>query len=194
MIQIKPDALLDEHQKRVIFKIQEHTVPLGITLTVTRGHSTPLEQLNTIERLARKNKCLFTDFIPGDIHTRVKVWRSGKQFEAYAWAQTLSSLLFKDFIINGPFQFTCLEHYIRSTGEDMFLKIINPSPHIKALDDPNPCPLDFSSKIDRDMKTERVDIHLVTDIMVKAQAAGAGIRFIKPEPRNGCVHVDLDRS
>jgi len=193
MIQILPEAILDDRQKRVIFAVQEHTVTAGVTLTVTRGHSTPVEQLKTIERYARDMNCLFSEFVPGNVHDKTTVWRGGKELQAYCWQQTWSALLFRGVIINPPLAAVCLEHYVNASGVDMNGQIIYPSPHIKDVNDPQPCPIDFSARVDRGTKAERVDIKLVTEILTKAKAAGAGIRFIKPEPRNVCVHCDLEK-
>jgi hypothetical protein len=193
MIQILPGVKLDDLQRRVIEKITPYTDADGIMLSVTRGHSTPLEQLAMIERKARENGCLFTEFIPEDLHTMVTVYRDSRELKAYAWAQTLSALLMKGIVINPPLTFTCLEHYIRPTSEDMYLKLMHPSPHIKALDDPEPCPIDFSARVDRLLPTERESISLVVSIMQEAKRGGAGIRFIKPEPKNVCVHIDIDK-
>lgn len=185
MIFILPGVVLDDKQKKVIFAIQDVTTMEGVALTVTRGHSTPAQQLSTIEDYARKNNCLFTEFIPGDATATIKLWRGGQEIIVYAWQQTWSMLLFKGIVVNPPFKATCLEHYIRPSGEDMFMKMIDASPHTTSD------PIDFSAKIDRGMTTEKEDIDVVEGILKKAQANGSGIRFIKPEPKNVCVHIDL---
>lgn len=194
MIAILPEASLDDRQRRVIAAVEPHAVEAGVTLTVTRGHSTPKSQLHTIWKLAEANNCVFSEFVADNVHDQALVWRDGKRIQVYYWAQTLSALLVRNVIVNPPLAFVCLEHYIRAeTGEDMFGQIIYPSPHIKDLDDPNPCPIDFSARVDRMTRTDRVDLALVTEILTKAKAAGAGIRFIKPEPKNVCVHCDLEK-
>lgn len=187
MIHILPGAKLDDKQKRVIYRIQEHTTASAVTLTVTRGHSSPEEQLRKIESAALDNDCLFTEFAHDDLHAKVRVWRDGRELNAYAWQQTWSALLLKGYIINPPLTAVCLEHYIRASGEDMYMKSMDPSPHIKSD------PIDFSGRIDRGMPTERVSLEQVTEILLKAKDSGAGIRYIKPEPKNVCVHIDLEK-
>ena len=201
MIHILTGAVLDDHQKRVVYRIQEHTVPAGVTLTVTRGHSSPGAQLKYIERLAREHNCLFSEFVPGNLHDQTRIWRGGKELQVYLWQQSWSALLMKGIVVNPPLAAVCLEHYIRPTSEDMFMKIMYASPHIKELPtaeqikdgDFVPCPIDFSARIDRGTNAERVDLNGVVEILTTAKKAGAGIRFIKPEPQNVCVHIDLEK-
>lgn len=186
MIRIKPGADLDDKQKRVIARIQPFTASAAVTLTVTRGHDSPLGQLATIEDYARRHDCLFLEFRPGELYEKHTVWLDGKQKEVYLWQQTWSMLLHKGVIINPPLAAECLFDYF-APGRNKKGEIILPSPHI--LSDP----LDFSGRVDRHMKTERVDIALVAAILTKAKNAGAGIRAIKPEPANVCVHIDLEK-
>jgi hypothetical protein len=194
MITILPEAILDDRQRKIIAAVEPYAVEAGVTLTVTRGHSSPVRQLKTIENAARDNDCLFSEFISGDPHAVVSVWRGGKEQQFYAWQQTWSALLFKGIIINPPLAAVCLEHYVNAAGVDMMGQIIYPSPHIKELDDPKPCPIDFSARVDRLTRTDRKDIALVTKILTKAKDAGVGIRFIKPEPKNVCVHCDTENT
>ena len=201
MINILPGAVLDERQRSIIAAVDPHAEAEGVALTVTRGHSSPLEQLAMIERKARENNCLFKEFVSENLNDQALIWRDGKQMQAYLWQQSWSALLLKGIVINPPLAAVCLEHYIRPSSEDMYMKIMYPSPHIKEVPTPDqikrgeytPCPIDFSARVDRGTKAERVDIKLVTEILTKAKAAGAGIRFIKPEPRNVCVHCDLEK-
>jgi len=193
MINTLPEAVLDDKQRKIIAAVDPHALAAGVTLTVTRGHSTPIKQLKTIETAARANECLFSEFVPGNVHDQTRIWRGGKEMQAYLWQQTWSALLIKGIVINPPLAAICLEHYHRPNNEDMFGQIIYPSPHIKELDNPLPCPIDFSARVDRLTRTERTDIALVTEILTKAKDAGAGIRFIKPEPKNVCVHCDTEK-
>ena len=186
MIEILPGVELDKKQERVIFAVQDHTIDAGVTLTVTRGHSSPLEQLKIIDAKAQIENCKFSEFVPGNLHDKVEIWRAGQPIQAYRWQQTWSMLLQRGQVVNPPLAAVCLEHYVRYGGEDMFGKIIYPSPHI--ISDA----VDFSARVDRGMSTEKKDIVLVTTILLAAQKAGAGIRFVKPEPRNMCVHIDLE--
>jgi hypothetical protein len=192
MIEILPGVELDDRQRKVIFLVQEHTLAENVTLTVTRGHSTPLQQLKIIERKAGANDCMFSEFVPGNLHDKTGVWRNGQEVQVYLWQQTWSMLLLRGEVVNPPLAAVCLEHYIRPGDEDMHGKLMYPSPHIKDLYDPAPCPLDFSGLIDRGMGTQYKDLARVARILEKAKAADCGIRFIKIEPKNNCAHCDLE--
>ncbi len=203
MIHIKPGAILDDHQKQVLLNIQPHTV--GFTLLVTRGHSSPLDQLRTIEQFAHAHTCLFSEFIHDNLHDKTKVWIRGEEKEVYLWQQTWSMLLHLYWMskglrgakVNSPFAAECLFDYV-ADGRNKKGEIIQPSPHIKELTDPKPCPIDFSQRINGrivngDMIGGTPDIHAVAGIMEKAKSAGAGIRNITVEPANGCVHIDIEK-
>ena len=216
MINIFPSAVIDEKQKEVIYKVQEQTYKFGVTLTVTRGHSSALEQLKTVEDFAKESNCLFPEFLSGNLKDTRVVWRDGHAINAYLWQQSWAMLLLKYTLSNGkqgkvvnpPASAVCLEHYIRPNCEDMYMKVIHVSPHIEGRTDKATdfqkinykldsdkitfFPIDFSARVDREMKTERIDIPLVIKILTAAKADGAGIRFIKPEPANVCVHVDTE--
>lgn len=193
MIDILPGAVLDDSQKRIIFRVQEHTIAEGVTLTVTRGHSTPLEQLKKIEREAKEEDCMFTEFRPGNLHDKTGIWRGGKEVQVYLWQQTWSMLLLRGVVINPPLAAVCLEHYIRPSGQDMYGEIMTASPHIKELDDPEPCPIDWSARVNRNTTIERIDPETVARILLAAKKAGAGIRYVKIEPYNVCVHTDTEK-
>jgi len=166
---------LDEKQKRVIENIEPYT--LGMDLICTRGHSTPGEQLDTIEKLAANNKVHFPEFQSGNLEEIIDIPDVGK---GYRWQRTHSHLLNIGVIVNPPLECTILEDYIRPNGENMKGETMQPSPHITSD------PIDFSSRVNG---VPHLD--LVVSIMTRAKAAGAGIRYIKPEPKNGCVHVDI---
>jgi len=192
MILILPEAVIDEKQKAVIFRIQDFTTAENVTLTVTRGHSSPYDQLAIIEKYAKQHNCLFEEFQPGVLADKLDVWIDGEQKSVYPWQQTWSMLLHlyslnggkRGALVNPPMIAECLFDYIvgdhNKKGE-----LIQPSPHIVSD------PIDFSGRVDRGLKTERVDIPLVTKILERAKAGGAGIRGIKPEVGNCCVHTDL---
>lgn len=181
MITIRPGAVLDEKQQRVIYKIQQHT--LGHMLTVTRGHSTPLEQLQTIADFALRHNVRFHEFdaenfAPEDLHRTVEI--DGQH--RYCWQQTWSRLLHLGIVVNPPLVAECLEDYINDQGYNRKGESIQPSPHI--LSDP----IDFSARIDGAPNMPKV-----IELLTTAMNNGAGIRFVKPEPKNGCVHIDLER-
>jgi len=173
------DATLDGNQIEVIARIEPFT--LGMDVEVTRGHSSAQQQLATIEKFARGGKCLFPEFIPGGpVDVKKDIPGVGL---VYHWQRTASRLLHIGIIVNGPARFICLEDYMRPTGEQMKGKFIEASTHITGESN-GMWPLDFSQRVNG-----IPNITLVEKIMIKAQAAGAGIQFIKVEVKNGCVHV-----
>lgn len=182
MITIRKTAVLDERQKKVIKAIEPFTT--GMDMEVTRGHDTPRGQLQTIAKYARQNGVYFPEFSPDivDIGLIVDIPIVGR---VRTWERVWSKLLSIGVIINPPLAGKCLFPYVRASGESMLGKMIDPSPHIKELDDPKPCPIDFSAKVNGIS-----NIKLATQILNKAKDAGAGIRFVKPEIRNACVHCD----
>jgi len=183
MITKKEGAVFDGNQIEVLARIEQFTT--GLELTATRGHSTPQEQLATLEKYARANKVLHQEFMPGapvDVKTNVP----GVGL-VYHWQRTISRLLHIGVVVNGPARFICLEDYTRPTGEQMKGKIIEASAHITGESN-GLYPIDFSQKVNG-----TPNITLVESIMIKAKAAGAGIRFIKVEVKNGCVHIGTEK-
>jgi len=165
MIRIRNGAILDQKQRAVLDRIGFYTDTL--ILEVTRGHSTPIEQLGTITKLAADNGVKRPEFVVGDLHTKVTI--DGK--ELYTWQRTWSWLLHIGVIVNPPLIAECVEEYNGEKG-----RVINPSPHI--LSDP----IDFSGGD---------DIDRVYDVLSRAKSGNVGIRNLKLERVNHCVHVDL---
>lgn len=182
MIKIRESAILDDRQRKVIKAIEPFTT--GLDMEVTRGHDTPHGQLQTIAKYARQNGLYFPEFSTDveDLAMTVEIPTVGR---VRTWERMWSKLLNIGVIINPPMPGKVLFPYARPSGDQMLGKMIDPSPHIKALDDPKPCPIDFSAKVNG-----VPNIHLATQIMSKAKDAGAGIRKIVPEIKNGCVHID----
>jgi hypothetical protein len=193
MIAIRQGAILDKAQKKIISNIEPFTT--GLDMEVTRGHSTPREQLETIAKLATENGVFFPEFDSAvkDMETIIDIPTVGR---VYTWARTVSKLLNIGVVVNPPIRMICLFPYERPSGEQMMGKGINPSPHIKPVptdeevDEGNydPCPIDFSAKVNGIS-----NLLLARQIMVRAMAAGAGIKFVKPEPKNGCIHNDTEK-
>lgn len=186
MITIRESAILDDNQKKIIFNVQPFTV--GLDMEVTRGHDTPRGQLQTIAKYAKQNGVYFPEFDPEieDIGAIVDIPTVGR---VKTWERTWGKLLNIGVIINPPQTGTCYFPYVRPSGEQMLGKTIDPSPHIKPLNDPNPCPIDWSIKVNG-----VANIVLAQKILNKAKEAGAGIRKIVPESRNGCIHTDTNIS
>ena len=189
---------LDAWQNSVLDAIEPFTD--GCTLTVTRGRDSQENQLATIEAFARKNQCLYSEFQHGNINEKIKIWHDTQEIEVFRWQRTICALLMKGFKINGPLPYVCLEHYVRPTGEQMYGKVMSPSPHIVGysfLATPTvPAvtvfPIDFSQKYMLG-GNEVVDINFVAGKLSDAQKAGAPIRGITVEVKNGCVHTDTSR-
>ena len=116
MIHIRKGAHLDDKQKRVIYNINPFTIAMNIE--VTRGHSTPMEQLNIIEQYAIEQNCLFSEYQPEALHDKLDMWIDGALRSVYRWQQTWSMLLHKGVIINPPLAAECLFSYINSAGVD----------------------------------------------------------------------------
>ena len=180
MVEIKKNAVLDGNQKEIITRI---ALACGDDrLTVTRGHSTPQEQLSLIHRFAVANECVFPEFIPnGPIDLKVELSGVGL---VYHWQRTWSRLLHMGVVVNPPHTAICLEEYTRPSGEQMKGKLIDESAHI--VGQKNGCfPLDFSARVNG-----KINFARVRDVLEKAKAAGAGIKEIKLERGNTCVHID----
>lgn len=197
---MNPKGVFDDNQKKIIAGLADYTD--GHTIYITRGHSSPLGQLRTIEAYARDNKCLMTEFVHDDLHSMTDIWVDGVKKHVYTWQQTHSMLLHLYYTsgekrgakINPPFACECLFDYV-ADGRNKKGEIIKPSPHIKLLDDPKPCPIDASQRIDGQvvdgvMVGGTPDIKTVSEIFNKAKAAGIGIQNVTIEIANGCVHGD----
>ena len=186
MINIRKDAVLDDHQKEVIDEIRPFT--LGYTLEVTRGHASPFEQLKIIMNYAQDNGISFPEFDVADVETQVIV--DDQDMQVYTWQRTWSKLLelytssghTKGALINPPQDAVCLYDYKRPNGESMKGKVIHASPHIVA----DPCPIDFSAKVDGIYNLDKV-----AHLMQNAMDGGASIASIQPEPANSCVHLNI---
>jgi hypothetical protein len=162
------------------------------TLTATRGHSLPIDQLHTLAGLATDNGIAFAEFNPTDVYERVNIIYAGKTLEAYAWWQTWVECLYKRIVVNPPLAASVPFAFGSHAAND----IIQASPHIVLLtEDPHihPCPVDWSQRINRGQANERVDLQHVADIISQAKANGAPINQIKIETVNGCVHMGLDK-
>jgi len=190
MITIREGVILDENQRKVLKNIEPFTT--GLDLEVTRGHDTPRGQLNTIAKYAKRNGVHFPEFDAGiaDLEEIVDIPTVGR---VMTWQRTWSKLLNIGVIINPPLPAVCLFPYMRPTGEQMQGKVIDQSPHIKKVPSAeeikagkfDPCAIDFSTKVNGVSS-----ISLTAKILNKAKDSGAGIRVVKLEPKNGCVHID----
>lgn len=180
MIEIKKNAVLDENQKEIISRIA--VVCGGNRLTVTRGHSLPQEQLNIIRRFAIGHGCLLPEFVKnGPVDLKTELAGIGL---VYHWQRTWSKLLHLGVVVNPPHTAICLEEYTRPSGENMKGKEIPESAHIAGQN--NRCwPIDFSARVNG-----AVNFAQVRDILEQARISGAGIRAVKVERGNTCVHVD----
>lgn len=178
MILKRAGAIFDDNQLAIIADIEPFSV--GMDLEATRGHSKPDEQLATIAKYAKIAKIKFPEFMPGN---PVDIKRDVPGFGLlYHWQRTWWTLLLNDFVINPPLDAVCKVGYIRSTGENMMDKIIKATSHITGEN--GSWPIDFSQKVNG-----FPNIKLVTDIMTRAMKSGVKISYIKPEPKNCCVHI-----
>jgi len=183
MIHKREGAKFDGNQIEVMARIEPFTT--GLNIEATRGHSTPQEQLETIEKYARQNKCLFPEFMPSaPVDIKKNIPGVGLVFH---WQRIWSKLLSIGIVVNPPEPAICLEDYTRPSGEQMKGKIIEASTHIFGENN-GMYPIDFSQKVNG-----IPNIGLVERIMVKAKAAGAGISFVKVEVNNGCVHIGTEK-
>lgn len=177
MIKIKPDAVIDDYQQSIINAIEPFTI--GNTYVVSRGHASPESQLAIIKDFAIRYNCLYPEFEDGNLYDQNIIIINSLAKTCFLWQRTWSKLLNIGIIINPPVVAEVLFTYIRN-GVDTKGKLINPSPHILSN------PIDFSAKIDGIPSLKGV-----VSMLKRAQTAGVGIRFIKPEPVNGCIHIDL---
>jgi hypothetical protein len=198
MIEIRATAVIDNHQRSIIDKIEPFILPENLICSVTRGHSSPQGQLDTIIKYATQWKITYPEFKVGQaINVQAFVDGYGS---IYWWQRVWSGLLqmFSDSNgkkgakINPPISAICIANYVVD-GVSKRGQVINPSPHIKALDDPKPCPIDFSGNIHdiNDPKYVHTDLNQVVKYLTNAKNAGVGIRNITVEPANNCCHIDI---
>lgn len=194
-ITIKPQASLDEWQIEVINSIEPFSTD-GV-YRVSRGHSSPLGQLQTITQYAKAVGGIldrYPEYDVNDVDSKIEVTPN---WVLYKWQRVWSELLRRFTLshgvdgakINPPRDAVCLFDYIRDDGTNMRGKIIHASPHVSALDtDPHvkPCPIDFSHYVDGTW-----DIDKVNKMVQRAKDGGCAIRNITVEHANGCVHLDL---
>jgi len=176
-ITIKPSANLDPYQLSVLKEIEPFSI--GHEYKVSRGHDTPIGQLRTIKNFAVRNNLLFDEFEDDNVYDKVLISIDGLSKSIFTWQRTWSTLLSKGFIINPPVAAEALYDYVRN-GVNKKGQLILPSPHILSN------PIDFSSRVDG-----IPNIAEVTIMLQHAKDGGAKIRYITPEVKNGCVHIDL---
>jgi hypothetical protein len=192
MIIRREGATFDEKQEKVLKDIEFFSV--GYTLTATRGHSSPLEQLRIIEYYAKQDGVLLKPFVRDDLYSKAVV--AGN--EVFLWQPTWSALLHlfhmskgrKGKKINPPLAAECLDDYVGSAGVNMKGKIIYPSPHI-AGGKSGMWPIDFSGRVTPTGGVELNSLDIVADVIHEAQLSGVPIKNITIEQGNNCVHVDL---
>jgi len=197
MIVRRDGAEFDTWQERVLEEIAFFTD--GYTLTATRGHSSPLDQLRIIEQYARQHDVLLKPFVKDDLYTRV--FDANENAEIYLWQHSWSALLNLYHItggekgkkINPPLAATCLRDYVNSAGVNQRGKTIVPSPHIAGGKN-GAWPIDFSGNILLADGSKMTSLDIVADIMHEAQLSGVAISNITREPGNNCVHIDLKRA
>ena len=182
----KPDAVIDEYQESVLSMIDAMFPNMG--LLVSRGHSTPLEQLGIIDHYSSGFQ--YPEFNPADVHEMAEVDYEGKSVSNYAWWRTWGECLHRGIIVNPPLAAMVPYDYFKGeVNQKGMLK--HASNHEIAADaDPSktPCPIDFSQKING-----LPDILKVYRCMEQAKAAGIPIEDIVIEHGNGCVHIDLKK-
>ena len=166
-VYVRPSAIITPSIQRVLDEIVPHTG--DVLVTVTSGFRGPSAQLQVIATYAKLNNVSFHGFDPGDPHKRITLPEHGR--EVYAWQPTWSRLLHLGVIINPPLAAECLEDYIRPSGENMKGKIIAGSPHGTGND--------FDCRLDPG----------VPDVLDRAKAAGAHIRYFLVERKNNALHV-----
>ena len=190
---------LDYWQNAGLDSIEPYTE--GYVVTVTRGHSLPIEQLNTIHKYAIANFDLaqFPEYEKGNLTDRTTL-EDGT--EVYLWQRVWSELLRifsatngkKGAKINPPLAAVCLFDYIVNNVNKKG-QIISPSPHIGDVNESpkvKPRPIDFSQKIVNESTGEKTaNIDLVASFMNEAKTNEVPIRNVTVEYANGCVHIDL---
>jgi hypothetical protein len=193
--------VLDEWQNEVLDQCEPFIH--DCTVTVTRGHSLPIDQLRIIEQYAENEHItsMLPEFRHDDLLGKVDIPGFGI---VYRWQRIWSQLLYMysttqrkhGALINPPYQAICLTDYIRADGTNMNGQLIYPSPHIVPMDENpkvKPCPIDVSAYavINGHREYAIVDIEAMFN---HAKISGAKIRSIQPEPANGCVHLNLEKA
>lgn len=196
MIARREGAVFDDYQAKVLSAIEFFTA--GYTVTATRGHSDPVEQLRVIEKYARADGVLLKPFAADNVYD--KVFDADEGEEIYLWQPAWSALLNlyhetrgeKGKKINPPLLAKCLRDYVNSAGVNQRGKLIAPSPHI-AGGRSGTWPIDFSGNILLADGSRMTSLDIVADIMHEAQLSGVAIANITKEVGNNCVHIDLKK-
>ena len=176
----KEDAVFDEIQEELLDDIEFFSA--GYTITATRGHSDPLEQLRLIERFAREDGVLLKSFVHDNLYDKIVV--DGE--EVYAWVPTWRLLLDRYHATNGK-QGKLINPPLAALYKG---RLIQPSPHIVGGKS-GIWPIDFSGKVKLRDGSEIHGLDIVADILHQAQKSGVRISNITKETGNNCAHADF---
>ncbi len=192
------EPVLDPYQLELLDLIEPHTE--GYVLTVTRGHSTPLDQLHAIAYYAMMRSIKFPEFDKDDLATMVDVDIDGRVRHAPRWLRTWGKELNIGLLINPPFAAAAPYDYIKN-GVNKKGQTIRQTTHVSGevvTPELTTWPIDFSGKIKKANGTLLVSVDLAARILAGAKAAidkahvegQPRIRGITIEHGNDCAHVD----
>lgn len=176
----KEGAVFDEIQEELLDEIEFFSD--GYTITASRGHSDPIDQLRLIERFAREDGVLLKPFARDILYNKTVV--DGE--EIYLWVPTWRALLNlyhetlgkKGKLINPP-----LAALYKG-------RLIQPSPHIVGGKS-GIWPIDFSGRVKLRDGSKIQGLEIVIDILHQAQRSGVRISNVTKEVGNNCAHADF---
>lgn len=145
---------------------------------ITSGYRSSRDQVEVILQLAKSNG-LYGNFTElrefKDSDPAVKFPFDSKE-QIYWWQRAWSKLLENGVIVNPPLMATCLYDYIRSSGENMKGKVLQPSNHSQGN------AVDLSAKEQMDEKVQRLE---------SAKRSGV-IKSYMVERKQNCLHVNFN--
>ena len=176
----KEGAVFDEIQEELLNDIEFFSD--GYTITASRGHSAPLEQLRLIERFAREDGLLLKPFVHDNLYDKQVI--DGE--EVYLWVPTWRALLDCYHATNGK-KGKLINPPLAALYKD---RLIKPSPHIVGGVS-GVYPIDFSGKVKLRDGSKIQGLDIVVDILHQAKRSGVRISNITKEVGNNCAHADF---
>lgn len=175
-LKVKEGVRLNPKLDEAIAELEKDFAEEGLEAWVTSGERTSEDQLDTIQKYAKRNgvEKEFPEILTCGVNDKIDF---GTQ-KIFTWQRAWSRLLNIGVIVNPPLPAKCLFDYMRD-GVNKKGTIIGYSPHYygKAID--------IGGGSDKSPVNE-------AEVVKKAIARRApGIKGLLLEPKNNCCHVDL---
>ena len=178
---LRPGAIITPRIDGVLVAYEPYFAGMGVHREVTSGYRSPMSQLTTILNMCEQAG-IECNVQPSDVAARDNAGQ-------YVWRMAWGALLLKGFIVNPPFACPCPVPYIRkATGEDMYGKIMNATPHSVPPPD-TPC---FDLGI-RTPGKQDYNFDLTARVLDSAKTywEKIGIRDYLLEHAQDCCHINL---